>query len=218
MWWQLQYFMLKFCVLICPTASTKGTGHHNFLIIILYNNNLPWQLHEWWNFIECLYVCIISYKTTRRDYVAKTCTWRAGFGPSSRWRTTLYPAPCIEGFDEASWSIKFHHATMRQRFSIFIRKSNNCPKNHWFFHETWWFFEGFGMSGISNSLVVIFSDTWNWQFSDSEIYKGTETDGYYENLIPTQHWIRSRGAFNKEYHRVRSGLGGHKVTLLYLSL
>jgi hypothetical protein len=45
------------------------------------------------------------------------------------------------------------------------------------------------MSGISNSLVVIFSDTWNWQFSDSETYEGTETDGYYENLVPTQHWI-----------------------------
>jgi hypothetical protein len=50
-------------------------------------------------------------------------------------------------------------------------------------------FESFGMAGISDSLVVIFSDTWNWQFSDSEIYKATETHGYYENLRPTQHWI-----------------------------
>jgi hypothetical protein len=39
--------------------------------------------------------------------------------------------------------------------------------NHWFFHETRWFFEGFEIAGTHGAWLLIFSHTQNRQFFDS---------------------------------------------------
>jgi hypothetical protein len=50
---------------------------------------------------------------------------------------------------------------------IFLRNSNDCHQNQWFFHETRWFFEGFEITGTHGSLILIFTNAQNRQFFDS---------------------------------------------------